>query len=171
MMWARYDLEVQEMNASAANKVAYCDRSKRELSPLCRARLSLGLEVNARPQTNLARLLRRAGLGKTAISYLESSKDEQAGKIVALYNQLNATERKAVTIDYLVLAAGADSAHIWGCINEELYRMVGVLASMDALKVMRERALTPEGYQDRKLLFQIAGVLPVPGQQGLTRLR
>jgi hypothetical protein len=34
---------------------------KRKLSPLRRACLSLGLTVDARPNTNLARLLRRAG--------------------------------------------------------------------------------------------------------------
>lgn len=100
----------------------------------------------------------------TAISYLRWSKDEQARQIVALHDSLNATERKAVSIDVLVLAAGADVHHIWGCIQEELSRIQGmgggILACMDALKVMRERALTPEGYQDRRLLFQLAGVLP-----------
>ncbi len=58
---------------------------KRELSPLRRACLSLGLPVNARPRTNLARLLRGAGLGKTAIEYLKFSKGEQARQIVELY--------------------------------------------------------------------------------------
>lgn len=135
---------------------------KRELSPLRRACLSLGLDVDARPKTNLARFLRKAGLGETAISYLELSSDEQAQQIVALYHRLNATERKAVTIDYLVLAARADVHRILGCISAEQYRVAGVLACMDALKVMRDRALTPDGYQDRRLLFQIAGVLPAP---------
>jgi hypothetical protein len=40
--------------------------SKRNLSPLRRACLSLGLPVDARPRTNLALLLRKAKLGKTA---------------------------------------------------------------------------------------------------------
>jgi hypothetical protein len=142
-----------------------CFRPKRELSPLRRACLSLGLEVDAKPTTRLVLLLRQAGLGKTAIDYLRFSSDERARQVVSLHDSLNATERKAVSIDYLVLAAGADPHHIWGCIQEELSRVqgmgAGVFACMDALKVTRERALTPDGYQDRRLLFQIAGVLPM----------
>jgi hypothetical protein len=146
---------------------------KRELSPLQRARLSLGLEVDAKPRTRLVWLLRAAGVDKTAaLDHLGLSSDEQAERMVTLYYSLNATERKAVSIDYLLLAAGADPHHIWGCIQEELSRVQGmgggILACMDALKVMRDRALTPDGYQDRRLLFQIAGVLPAPGQQSPT---
>ena len=140
---------------------------KRELSPLQRARLSLGLEVDAKPRTQLAWILRRAGLGMTAISYLRWSKDEQARQIVGLHDSLNATERKAVTIDYLIMAAGVDQHHIWGCIQEELSRVqwmtAGLLACMDAPKVMRklvQRAMTPDGYQDRKLVLQAAGFFP-----------
>jgi hypothetical protein len=140
---------------------------KRELSPLRRACLSLGLGVDARPKTNLARFLRKAGLGETAICYLGVSSDEQAQQIVALYHRLNATERKAVTIDYLVLAARADVHRILGCISAEQYRVAGALACMDAVKVMIERALTPGGYEDRRLFFQMAGLLPVPGLASL----
>jgi hypothetical protein len=157
------------MNASPADNFACCERAlfaKHDLSPLQRARLSLGLEVDARPLTNIAWLLRKAGLGKTGMDYLQFSSDEQAQQIVALYHRLNATERKAVTIDYLVMAAGLDPAHVLGCVGAEVYRMAGILACMDAPKVMRklvERALKPDGYQDRRLLFQMAGVLPMPG--------
>jgi hypothetical protein len=87
---------------------------KRELSPLRRACVSLGLTVNARPTTNLAWLLRKTKLGKTAIEYLKFSDDDQARQIVKLYCSLNATERKAVTIDYLIIAAGADGHRVWG---------------------------------------------------------
>jgi len=140
---------------------------KRELSPLRRACLSLGLEVGAMPGTRLAWLLRKARLGKTAIEYLRFSEDEQARQIVALYDRLNATERKAVTIDYLVMAAGADPPHIWGCINAELYRVAGVLACINAPTVMRniiESALKPSGYQDRRLFFEMWALLCQPHQ-------
>jgi hypothetical protein len=143
---------------------------KRELSPLQRARLSLGLDVDAQPRTNLARLLRRAGVAETAICRLGASSDEQAQQIVALYHRLNATERKAVTIDYLIMAAGANPAHIWGCINAELYREAVLLACINAPRIMQtviEHAKTPDGYQDQKLVLQMAGLLPVPGQPGL----
>ena len=96
---------------------------KRTLSPLRRACLSLGLRGDARPKTNLARLLRKARLGKTAIDYLRLSNDEQAQRIVVLYDTLNSTERKAVTIDYLILAAGVDVHHISGVIQEERSRL------------------------------------------------
>jgi hypothetical protein len=119
------------------------------------------------PGTRLAWLLRKARLGKTAIEYLRFSEDEQARQIVALYDRLNATERKAVTIDYLVMAAGADPPHIWGCINAELYRVAGVLACINAPTVMRniiESALKPSGYQDRRLFFEMWALLCQPHQ-------
>jgi hypothetical protein len=152
---------------------------KRKLSPLRRACLSLGLSVDARPLTNLARLLRNAGLGSTAIEYLRFSEDEQAQRIVELHYSLNATERKAVTIDYLILAAGADVHHVWGVIQEEQSRISESVATMlaceSAIDVTRktiERALRPDGHKDRELLFRIAGLFPMPGQPGLLeRLR
>ena len=159
------------MNASRSDKLERCVR-KRELSPLRRACLSLGLEVDARPKTNLAWLLRKAGLGKTAIEYLKFSKGEQARQIVELYHSLNATERKAVTIDYLILAAGADPPHIWGCLNEELYRVRGMEASLlvclalpDAMRVTVREARKAQGHSAREHLFKAAGILPVRGQQ------
>ncbi len=159
------------MNASRSGKLAHCVR-KRELSPLRRACLSLGLEVDARPKTNLAWLLRKAGLGRTAIDYLKFSKDEQARRIVELHCSLNATERGAVTIDYLIMAAGADPPHIWGCLNEELYRVRGMeaellvcLALPDAMRVTVREAKKPKGHSAREHLFKAAGILPVPGQQ------
>jgi hypothetical protein len=149
---------------------------KRELSPLRRACLSLGLPVNARPRTNLARLLRKAGLGKTAIEYLKISKGEQAQQIVELYYSLStATERKAVTIDYLIMAAGADVHQVWGLIQEGVSRATraetGLLVAINVPNVIRkaiEQALTPEGHEDRKLVFQIAEVEPAPAQTRFT---
>ena len=145
---------------------------KRILSPLRRACLSLGLPVDARPQTNLARLLRKARMGKTAIEYLKFSKSEQARQIVELYYSLtSATERKAVTIDYLIMAAGADVHHVSGMIQEGVSRATETEASMlvymnapDVARRAIQHALTPEGYQDRKLLLQIAEVVPAPAR-------
>lgn len=147
---------------------------KRELSPLQRARLSLGLKVDAQPRTNLARLLRNAGLGSTAIEYLKFSKGEQARQIVELYHSLNATERKAVTIDYLILAADADVHHVSGLIQEGMSRSTGDLAMVlscasapEVAKKAIERALTPEGHKDRELILRIMGVLPSARPVGL----
>ena len=142
---------------------AQCTFPKRKLSPLQRACRSLGLKVDARPRTNLVRMLRRAGLGKTAIEYLEFSKGEQARQIIELYYSLkSATERKAITIDYLIMAAGADPHHVWGLIQEGVSRLrkdqAGLLvyASMpDVTRTAIKRALTPEGHKDRELVFQI----------------
>jgi hypothetical protein len=149
---------------------------KRKLSPLRRACLSLGLPVDARPRTNRALLLRKAGLRTTAIiEYLKFSKGEQAQQIVELYYSLNtATERKAVTIDYLIMAADADVHQVWGLIQEGVSRCseaeTRLLVAMNAPDVTRkaiERAKTRDGHKDRELVFRIMGVLPVPGQPGL----
>jgi len=141
---------------------------KRTLSPLRRACVSLGLPLDARPRTNLARTLRTAGLGKTAIEYLKFSEDEQARRIVELHYSLkNATERKAVTIDYLIMAAGADVHHVWGVIQEELSRAMEIeaklLACVNAPDVTRKAvkyAMSPGGYEDRELLMRIVGAVP-----------
>ena len=148
---------------------------KRNLPPLRRACLSLGPPVDTQPRTNLARLLRGAGLGKTAIEYLKFSSDEQARRIVALYGSLNATECKAVTIDYLIMAAKADVHHISGVIQEERSRIGGYEAGLlvyvngpDVTRKAIEHALTPEGYKDRELILRIAGVIPAPAQPRVT---
>lgn len=148
---------------------------KRELSPLRRACLSLGLPVDARPGTNLARLLRKAGLGKTGIEYLKFSKGEEARRILELHYRLNATERKAVTIDYLIMAAGADVHHVSGMIQEGVSRATeaeaSLLAYMNAPDVTRkaiEQALTSEGHEDRELVLRIAEVVPAPAQTRFT---
>ena len=150
------------------NSYPFC--RKRELSPLRRACLSLGLPVDAKPETNHAWLLRKLGLGSTGIEYLKLSDDDQAQRIVALYDSLNATERRAMTVDYLVLAAGADVHHVWGLIQEELSRVTDtramLMASMrvsDVIETAIESALTPEGHHDRKLVLQAARVFPIPG--------
>jgi hypothetical protein len=148
---------------------------KRELSPLRRACLSLGLPVDAQPGTNLARLLRKARLGKTAIEYLKFSEGEVVQQIVELYYSLNATERKAVTIDYLIMAAGADVHHVSGLIQEGLSRATEceatLLACTNAPGVTRkaiQRALTLEGHQDRKLVFELAGFSLDSSRPGFT---
>ena len=143
---------------------------KRNLSPLQRARVSLGLD-DARPQTNLARLLRKAGLGKTGVEFLKFSDDVQAQRILDLYHSLNATERKAATIDYLIMAAGADIHHVWGVLQEGLSRVTGIetalLACINAPRVTKkgiEYALTPGGFADRELILRIVGVVATPSQ-------
>jgi hypothetical protein len=144
---------------------------------LRRACLSLGLPVDARPHTNLARLLRKAAGLRTAaiIEYLKFSDDEQARRIVALHDALNPTERKAVTIDYLLMAGRADVHHVSGVIQEWMSRLrgieAGLLASVNAPDVTQkaiEHALTPEGHKDRHMLLRIAGVIPAPTQPGFT---
>ena len=143
---------------------------KRELSPLRRACLSLGLPVDARPRTNLARRLRTlVGLRTAAIiEYLKFSEDRRVRRIVEMYCVLNATERKAVTIDYLIMAADADVHHVSGVIQEGLSRATEsqtmLLACLNAPEMARktiERAMTPEGFRDRQMLLRIAGVFPV----------
>ncbi len=58
---------------------------KRELSPLA-PRLSATRSADqCAGRTKLGWLLRKAGLGKTAIEYLKFSKGEQARQIVELY--------------------------------------------------------------------------------------
>jgi hypothetical protein len=142
---------------------------KRNLSPLRRACLSLGLPVDARPRANRARVLRKAGMRTAAIiEYLKFSKGEQARQIIELYYSLNtATERKAVTIDYLIMAAGADVHQVWGLIHEGVSRRsqfeTGLLVATNAPEVTRkaiERALTPGGHNDREMLFRIVGLIP-----------
>lgn len=151
---------------------------KRELPPLRRACLSLGLEVDAQPATHLAWLLRKATLGKTGMYYLRFSDDEQARQIVARFDSLNATERKAVTIDYLLMATGADEHHVWGVIQEELSREEGLIAAVAAranvltvLKKTVENANKPGGHEDRKLFFQLTGDLPVGRSARFHRVR
>ena len=165
------------MNVSRPHKLRHRLRvqfPKRELSPLRRACLSLGLNVDAQPETNLACFLRKSNLGKTAIDYLRWSNDEHARQIVSRFDSLNSTERKAVTIDHLIMVTGADAHHIWEVIQEELSRMEGwvLAAQLTKVKVLEkvvEGAMTPGGHEDRVLFFQLTGDLPSPPKSGFAR--
>lgn len=136
---------------------------KRELSPRQRACLSLGLPIDTKPKTNLTPRLRQVGIGDKAIEYLGFSDDSQARRIVELHRALNATERKAVTIDYLILAAGADMHHVWGVIQEEVSRIQGMLvanlifmAAPKVTDVLIRDALKPDGIKAQQLLYDLA---------------
>jgi hypothetical protein len=101
----------------------------------------------------------RRSWGQTAIEYLGISDDDQARTIVKPYSSLkSATERKAVTIDYLVMAAGADVHHVWGVIQEEVSRISGIkmnrLASRVVLDALIKAALKPDGVKAQKLLLK-----------------
>jgi hypothetical protein len=141
---------------------------KRELSPRQRACLSLGLPIDTKPKTNLTPRLHQAGIGDKAIEYLSFSDDSQAQRIVELHRALNATERKAVTIDYLILAAGADMHHVWGVIQEEVSRVQGMLvgnmvcmAAPQVTGVLIQGALKSDGIKAQQLLFKLGRELGV----------
>jgi hypothetical protein len=139
---------------------------KRELGPLQRCRVSLGLSVDAKPRTNYAWALRQAGLGASGIEYLRYSEDEQAQRVVALYAGLCRTERRASTFDYLVMAAQVDAQRVWGALLVELSRVMDarttLLACMsgpDVIAAASKNARKPDGCQDRKLLLQAARMI------------
>jgi hypothetical protein len=149
------------------------ERPKRELSPLQRACRSLGLPIDARPKTSLHRLLRKAGIGSTVIQYLEFSKSDQAQTVVQLFSELNATERKAATIDLLILAAGVDVHHIIGQIAEgasragrEVAMMLAYASLPEVTRITIERAQMPEGAKDRALVFQLANASGLLAENG-----
>jgi hypothetical protein len=150
------------MIAPGTGKVDKARRPQRELSPLRRACRSLGLPVDAQPKTNLAKLLRKVGLEQPAIEYLQLAKGELARQIVDLYFSLNVTERRAVTIDYLILAADADAHQVAGLISEGVSRFSGGLAVAQACMSLPELtrraincAMRSEGFRDRELLFRM----------------
>jgi len=66
---------------------------------------------------------------------------------VELHHGLNATERKAVTIDHLLMAATADVHHVLGVIHEERSRVSGcavaILACESAIDVTRKLLSAP----------------------------
>lgn len=161
----------QIVNSGDSGRGAPLSFPKRKLSPMQRACVSLGLPVDVRPGTNLARRLRQVGLRTSAtVEHLQLSPDEQARRIVELYSLLkNATERKAITIDHLIAAAGADAHHVWGVINEGLSRaseaeatLVACINAPDVTRKTIKFALLPGGHKDRALLLRIATVLSTP---------
>ena len=148
------------------------------LPALLRARISLDIPDTFKPAfpvQYLFNVMKPAPTTCDLIEYLRYSDEKSAKTICDLYdNRLVQVERDAVSLDDLIFAARADPAAIFGLLTSEMFRQntlkTQLLASFAAPAVMQsviDRAQTPIGHQDAKMLLQAVGAAPVPKNQTL----
>jgi hypothetical protein len=141
-----------------------------------RAFKQLGLAEGFDPPTAIDAILQEAQLGPEIFTYLKNSQSDEAKKVSKLYWALPQPQRKEVTIDHLIAAAGVDHIKVLGSLTEELYRiksevatLIAAVESPDTMRATAAYAQQPKGHQDRKMLLQTARVAPVPTNQ-ITRV-
>ena len=113
-----------------------------------------------------------------ALGYLRCSSALEAKQMIALFDSLMKSEKKSVTLDHLAAACKDDKGNsvqpskVMGIITEQMFSMsvavTGMIAASKAHDVMRAAvwyAGTVDGHQDRKMLLQTVGPVPVPKSQ------
>jgi len=137
-----------------------------------RACIALELEEDFDPPTNLASILKEAGLKHSVWTYIRHADSEDCRKLVATYVKLAPGERDAVSIDHYLAATHADFHKVFGALSEQVSRIEGGKAAMmiSASAPRMAKAASNfgdflHGHADRKMILQTAGVAPVPKNQ------
>jgi len=129
----------------------------------------LGLTDSFEPTAKISHIFEKISLGEV-ISCLRTSQDENAMMICAMFDRLNASQAKAIDIDYLAAAAHCKDVYkIAGLITETYTRVKGMETAMRAaqespgiMKSVTRHAKGKDGFHHAKLVLQTTGVAPTP---------
>ena len=143
-------------------------RGSKPADKLRAAESNLGLSVP--PSTDIGSIFKEAKLEQDDVFLaLRNSMTEEAKLMIAKLETLSKGERKLITIDHLIAAAGVDPSRALSLVIEEVHRQKSAVSSLlmasahpEVTKSTIIWAHTAEGVQDRKLLHSSMGTTPVP---------
>jgi hypothetical protein len=148
-------------------------RARKALTPVRRALATLALDPAFVPETSLHAIVKQVKLPYPVYTYLRHSGAEVARKVMREYGKLAPVERKAVTVDHLIAAAGVDFHAVFGALSEQVSKlhsgvaeMLAAVASPDMVRAAKRFGnLLPDNNADRKMILQATKVVPVPKNQ------
>lgn len=95
--------------------------------------------------------------------------DPSLALVIEEWDRLSPTAQRGVNLNQLCEIKGVDPFHFLGVVAEAAIRfcnnasvLIAALILPEVVQRSIERALTPEGVEDRKMLFQHAGFIPSP---------
>jgi len=95
------------------------------------------------------------------------SKDQQIMEALQLYDHMTPDEQKSVSLDLLCTHTGMEPDKLCATVCQELVKVNGQTLKMimstatpDVLRAGIKNASTPEGIDDRKMVYQMSGLMP-----------
>jgi hypothetical protein len=143
--------------------------SARSLSPVKEARNRLGITPDQMKSVKgIAATLEAAGCGSArAVDALRCSREEDALRFLEKYDSIPPADLRYLTIDEICVAAGVDPRRLltlamdrmmW--VSAQIATIQAAQCSLDAMRALVRRALTKRGVRDRRIFFELSGLLP-----------
>ena len=114
-------------------------------------------------------LFRGLGGKQKVFEYLAGSEEKEARAIVDLRAKVTPEQARVLPFEAFCVAAGVTTKRMIGLIQEEVFAQSRVAASIlkdssipDIVKVTLRQAKTIAGTQEKRMLLQSGGVLPLP---------
>jgi hypothetical protein len=142
--------------------------SARTLSSVKEARKRLGITPGQMKDIErIAPILERAGCGPArALEALQYVREDDARRFLEKYHSIPVADRQHLTIDEICVAAGIDPMRLLTLAVEGMIWISSMMAtiqaaqgSLDVMRVLVRSALTKRGWRDRRLFFDLCGVL------------
>lgn len=133
-----------------------------------RARVDLGLKEH--PVTNVADVLEKAGITTIqCIDFIRNSPRDEVAKLIHSSRSVHIDDLSSTPIDYLMAHSKIDAQTMIEMLagammtqGANVATMLVALSHPDVMKKAIDYAKTPEGFQDRRMVLQIAGSAPIP---------
>jgi hypothetical protein len=141
-----------------------------ELEAVDRALLVLDVERSALESVPwITGILREGGVEGRVWEYLEASEHPDARVLVKIHDTLPARVAPACPIEAVCIAAGMETRKVLGLVMEEVFvqagqtgRLLAAARHGEVVQAAIDMAVSPGGTQERKMILQHSGFLPVP---------
>lgn len=161
---------VSKTGSGVKAKGARKSLEKSESTLVAEALILLGVHPNDLDQSpKIEHLFKGIGGKLKVFEYLAGSEEKEAREILDLRKRLNTRQAEVVPFEAYCLAASIPVKKMFGIISSEVMDQESKAKELmfrarhtEVVQATIESALDPLGQQDRKMLHQAAGFVPVP---------
>lgn len=146
-------------------------KRRKKVSPRLGALKRLGLDPKDPPKIDLlsTKAVQSVGSREEFLDYARTSDDGRIVTMIERYDKLSDSDRDALTIPDLCAFAEITFAELLGEVvrvafshNTDLSNLIAAVNQPKVVQATVDAALKPDGVDDRKVLHQHSGFVPIP---------